>query len=110
MCIRDSSRTLHACSYLTKEWEWLRCESQSTPAFGPQTAEILFSLMDLGQQSIPVLDVYKRQDEVRSGKMEFTVDLRIGDADDPLVVGQLDLEGIADIHHMTCLLYTSRCV
>ena len=33
--------------------------------------------------------------------MEFTVDLRIGDADDPLVVGQLDLEGIADIHHMT---------
>ena len=40
-------------------------------------------------------------DEVRSGKMEFTVDLRIGDADDPLVVGQLDLEGIADIHHMT---------
>ena len=40
-------------------------------------------------------------DEVRSGKMEFTVDLRIGDADDPLVVGQIDLEGIADIHHMT---------
>ena len=35
------SRTLHACSYLTKEWEWLRCESQSAPAFGPQTAEIL---------------------------------------------------------------------
>lgn len=49
------SRTLQACSYLTKEWEWLRCESQSAPAFGPQTAEILLSLMDLGQQSVPVL-------------------------------------------------------
>ena len=49
------SRTLHACSYLTKEWEWLRCESQSAPAFGPQTAEILLSLMNLGQQSVPVL-------------------------------------------------------
>lgn len=50
------SRTLQACSYLTKEWEWLRCESQSAPAFGPQTAEIHHSsLMDLGQQGVPVL-------------------------------------------------------